>query len=88
LGLVATSKGAVDFAANMLLKKDFRSFFGFSSETIQTHRTGGALALQLMPSNFGTEDILNSARRSFFRSLRQACIDAKVHADHYRFRLK
>jgi hypothetical protein len=86
LGLVAASTAATEFASSKLMKKDFRSFIGFSSEMVQTHRTGGALALYLMPPSLGADEILSRASRSFFRSLRQACADAKKEADSYRRR--
>jgi hypothetical protein len=86
LGLVTSSRIPVDFTANMLLKKDLRSFLGFTNETMQTHRVGAALALHLMPPGFGTEEILSKAAHSFFRSLRQAYNEAKIEADNFKFR--
>jgi hypothetical protein len=86
LGLTAVSMSALDFAAGKLMKKDFRSFIGFSNETTQTHRIGGALALFLMPPSLGAEEILSRAHGSFFRSLRLAYYEAKKEADSYRRR--
>jgi hypothetical protein len=84
LGLAAASPRAVDFASDMLLRKDFRSLFGISNAIEKTHRAGAALALHFMPAQFGAQDILARASRSFFRSLRAACAQASQEAEVYR----
>jgi hypothetical protein len=65
----------MEFSSEVLLKKDFRAFFGISHE--KSHRQGAALALFLMPNEWGQNNILNKASHSAFRDLRRAYQDAK-----------
>jgi hypothetical protein len=84
LGLAAASQRAVDFASDILMKKDFRALFGISGEIERNHRAGAALALHFMPPQTGAQDILAHASKSLFRSLRHACAKANSEAEVYR----
>jgi hypothetical protein len=77
LGLVAATRTAADFASEILLKKDMKAFFGLSGEKEKIHRAGAALALHFIPAQYGSQEILESASRSFYRSLRAASAQAR-----------
>jgi hypothetical protein len=72
-GLCASPR-AVSFLESVLLKKDFKTFI---SRTVDTHKTGAALALLHMPKEIGAEEILSKASRSSFRNVRQAFLEAE-----------
>jgi hypothetical protein len=84
LGLAAASQRAVDFAADMLLKKDVKALFGIAGDMEKTHRAGAALALHFMPAQYGAQSVLDKASKSLFRSLRNACAQASTEAQSYR----
>jgi hypothetical protein len=84
LGLAAATPRAVAFASDLLMKKDFKALFGLENDIEKTHRAGAALALHFIPAQLGSQDILEQASRSFFRSLRAACAKASQEADTYR----
>jgi hypothetical protein len=78
LGLCAVSPASAEFASRVLLKKDFKSFFGLGVD--QNHRKGAALALLLMPPGFGQEKHLSEAAKSLFRDLRKAYQEAELQS--------
>ncbi|MDR3038849.1 MAG: hypothetical protein LBV21_06140, partial [Candidatus Adiutrix sp.] len=63
------SPSALDFLGAVLLKKDLKSIFRGGEDD---HRVGAALALLLMPGEWGGAAILDRAEASAFRGLRQA----------------
>jgi hypothetical protein len=84
LGLSASTEGAVDFCAQILLKKDLRALFGLTGEFEQAHRVGAALALLVMGPELGQGEVLHKASRSLFLSLKRAYQKANLAAEEYR----
>jgi hypothetical protein len=84
LGLATATPRAAAFASDLLLKKDFKALFGMESDIEKIHRAGAALALNFMPAQFGSREILEKATRSLFRSLRAACAQATLEAETYK----
>ncbi|MDR2350858.1 MAG: hypothetical protein LBF41_09610 [Deltaproteobacteria bacterium] len=70
--------GSAAFLTEVLTKKDLGALFGGSKSN---HRTGAALALLLMPATTGAEEILRKAKKSSFRSFRNAINAAKKILD-------
>ena len=73
LGLCA-SASAVIFLQDVLMRKNWKSFLGLEGNW---HGIGAALALMLMPDEWGTRDILQKATQSHFRNIRHACEQAE-----------
>ena len=69
------SQSTVPFLEDILLKKAWKSFFGIEGSA---HRLGAAMALMLMPRDWGTADILKKASQSPFRAVRLACKQAEA----------
>jgi hypothetical protein len=69
---------SITFLSEILLKKDFSSFFGSSKDY---HRTGAAVALLLMPTTTGSDEIIHRASKSAFRSVRRAVEEARKYLD-------
>ncbi|MDR1920960.1 MAG: HEAT repeat domain-containing protein [Candidatus Adiutrix sp.] len=63
------SNWSIPFLQEILLKKDWKSLLGLEGHW---HRLGAALALMLMPKEWGTGDILQMAAKSRYRNIRQA----------------
>jgi hypothetical protein len=68
------SASALPFLEEVLMKKDFKTFL---SRSVDSHKLGAALALFLMPQDYGASEILHKASRSSFRNVRQAYLEAK-----------
>ena len=63
------SPWSITFLQDILMKKGLKSFLGFDD---QYHRLGAAMALMLMPEEWGTREILATAESSRFRNIRMA----------------
>lgn len=68
LGMCASNQ-VLPYLKYVLLKKDIVSFFGIENNC---HRKGAAIALFLMPPEWGTGEILEKAAQSQFRNIRLA----------------
>lgn len=64
------SAGLIPFLREVLMRKDWKSILGI--ETV-AHRRGAALALMLMPEDWGAKAIFEEAMNNPFRHIRQAC---------------
>lgn len=69
LGSCGTAK-VVPFLQNILLKGGWK---GVLAQGADPHRQGAALALMLLPADWGSRDILRKASKSTFKAIRQAC---------------
>ncbi|MDL2226044.1 HEAT repeat domain-containing protein [Deltaproteobacteria bacterium OttesenSCG-928-M10] len=72
-GQCASSR-AVSFLGEILFRKNWKSFLGLDGHF---HRAGAALALMLMPREWGAGQLLDEAGRSRFRNIRQALRQAE-----------
>ena len=63
------SHNVVPFLEEILFKKAWKSFFGIEGSA---HRQGAAMALMLMPPDWGAGDLLKKASQSPFRAVKQA----------------
>jgi len=77
------SAQSVPFLQEILLKKDWKSLLGFDGHW---HRLGAAMALMLMPGEWGGEEILKEAGNSRFKNIRQVCQLAEDELRDYRRR--
>lgn len=73
LGLCA-SASAIVFLQDVLMRKNWKSFLGLEGNW---HGVGAALALMLMPQQWGTRDILHKTAKSRFRNIRLAYEEAQ-----------
>jgi hypothetical protein len=73
------SPQAVNFLEDILMKRAWKSLFGLDGSA---HRLGAAMALMLMPPEWGTAEILKKASQSTFRSVRQAYKQAEAEFRH------
>lgn len=69
------SRAAIPFLEDILLKKAWKSFFSLESSA---HRQGAAMALMLMPPEWGAGETLKKASQSPFRAVRLACKQAEA----------
>jgi len=60
---------AIPLLQKILLQRDWKALLGLSMDP---HRQGAALSLLLMPKEWNTRSILNSAAQSFFPGIRHA----------------
>lgn len=67
------SARSIPFLQEILMQKDWKSLLGLDNNW---HRLGAALALTLMPPEWGAGDILKEAGQSRHRNIRQACQQA------------
>lgn len=75
------SAQSLPFLQDILLKKDWKSLLGLDGHW---HRLGAAMALMLMPGEWGGGEILQTARNSRFKNIRQACQTAEEELREYR----
>lgn len=75
------SAQSIPFLQDILLKKDWKSLLGFDGHW---HRLGAAMALMLMPPEWGGPAILQTARNSRFKNIRQVCQSAEEELRDYR----
>lgn len=68
LGMCA-SPASIDFLQDILMRKNWKSFLGLEGNW---HGTGAAMALMLIPQEWGVREILQKAAQSHFRNIRQA----------------
>lgn len=68
------SARSVGFLGEILFRKDWKSFFGMDGHF---HRAGAALALMLMPREWGAGQLLDEAGNSRARNIRQALKQAE-----------
>ena len=73
LGQCASSR-TTSFLSGILFHKDWKSFLGIDGHY---HRAGAALALMLMPREWGAGQLLDDAGRSRLRDIRQALKQAE-----------
>lgn len=68
LGLCA-SGASINFLQDVLMRKNWKSFLGLDGNW---HGTGAAMALMLIPEEWGTREIVQKAAQSHFRNIRLA----------------
>lgn len=68
------SKASVGYLRRILMKKSWRALLGLERTP---HRVGAAMALALMPEEWGAEEVLRGAENSRFVSIRRACVQAR-----------
>ena len=69
------SANVIPFLEEILFKKAWKTFFGIDGSA---HRQGAAMALMLMPPEWGAGDILKKASQSPFRAVKQAYKQAEA----------
>ncbi len=70
---LSTSAHTIGYLEDILLRKNWMSFLGLEENW---HRVGAALALMLMPQEWGVKAILKEASQSRFRNIRLAYEEA------------
>lgn len=70
------SRTSIGFLRAILMKRSWRALFGLEQAS---HRTGAAIALSLMPPEWGVAEVLQDAERSTFIGIRRAHAQARQH---------